>query len=88
MRPEKLYAKFKTVQIANKFRETFDRCKAELSFSVEGSHSKEEEGEEEGEGKREEETELGEAQRKEGSREDEESRGTLTISHDLVPDNN
>ena len=94
VRPEKLCAKFKTVQIANEFREAIDRCKAELSSNIEDSHSKEEEGRGEGEGEREEEggegeeKELVEAQKKEGSRGDVDSTGTPTTSCDLVPDNN
>ena len=54
VRPEKLCAKFKTVEIASEFREAFDRCKAGLMSSVEGGHSKDGVGEGGGEGEGEE----------------------------------
>lgn len=49
VRPEKLSAKFKSVQIVNEFMEIFDRCKAELVSSVEGDEGAEGSGESVGE---------------------------------------
>ena len=50
VKPEKLAAKFKNVQIAAEFKEVFDRCRAGLATPEEGSEEREGEGSEEGEG--------------------------------------
>jgi hypothetical protein len=71
VRPEKLCAKFKTVEIASEFREAFDRCKAELKSSVEGGHSKDGEGEE---------REVKEGEESKGERGSEDSVGTVSTS--------
>ena len=91
VRPEKLSAKFKTVQIANEFKETFERCRADILASIEDNQSEDVEwkgkveqegesgeGQEDGEsGEGEEEGESGEGSEDEAGRKEEDSSGEV-----------